>query len=49
MAQIKDKTIKQVGEFIGTEGLNVLDNFYGDSKEYLQHRIEAMVGDLKKN
>lgn len=49
MAQIKDKTIKQVGEFIGTEGLNVLDNFYGDSKEYLKHRIEAMVGDLKKN
>ena len=49
MAQIKDKTIKQVGEFIGTEGLNVLDGFYGDSKEYLQHRIEAMVNDLKKN
>lgn len=49
MAEIKGQTIKQVGEIIGTEGIEVLDGFYGDSKQYLQHRIEAMVGDLKKN
>ena len=49
MVEVKDKTIRQVGELIGTEGLGVLDGFYGDSKEYLQHRLEAMVSDLKKN
>lgn len=49
MVEVKNQTIKQAGEVIGTEGLEVLDGFYGDSKQYLQHRIEAMVGDLKKN
>jgi len=49
MVEVKNQTIKQVGEIVGTEGLKVLDGFYGDSKQYLQHRIEAMVGDLKKN
>ena len=49
MIEVKDKTIRQVGEFIGRDGMEIIDGFYGDSKEYLQHRIEAMVNDIKKN
>lgn len=48
MAAEKDAVIKDAIKFIGSEGTEALDGFYKDTKEYLEHRLESLVGEVKK-
>ena len=48
MADLKANTIKATREALGNEVTAIIDKNYGDVTEYLKHKLEAFVEQIKK-